>query len=419
MNKIYTNNNFHGKIDGNRCVDYYRKINNKTASSKEAIENIIDVLNIEDIDGVQFVNEFWTKVFLQNDEDEFIGGIKLILNKEDSLYSESNIAKTLEKMGTLILDKSRIKDNPLTHCKVYHSLGMFNKAIDELETLRNIINNNSEAKYSMDKGLTYDIVLANQSNYKHEKKIKDLNDKDMELLNNKYKEKYPQIDDYYKAYINIRKQYNKIKRIPESELEKYPEQERSKHKFRKLTPKESEKARKLNAISKELKQDFIDCLNAKIRPIVFKCPLPDKGCPDYGLIDFFNAEHIKALLPVKRGENYQNDLDCIIHDLDELLKECNFTDKQRTLIEMLREDKTYEFMGQQIGVDRSTVNKYINLAVNKIVNKYEEQYEDWYYMNVQKGKYKKCNKCNKVKLTSKFSKKGKGLQPYCKECQRK
>ena len=65
-----------------------------------------------------------------------------------------------------------------------------------------------------------------------------------------------------------------------------------------------------------------------------------------------------------------------------------------------------------IGYSKKVTNNPKN-----IVQAYEEKIEDIYYLNIRKGKYKKCNVCGEVKLTNKFNKNGKqGLMPMCKKC---
>ena len=66
------------------------------------------------------------------------------------------------------------------------------------------------------------------------------------------------------------------------------------------------------------------------------------------------------------------------------------------------------------------INKHIDLIVNKIVNKNWDLYEEWYYLNICKGTYKKCSKCNEIKLTSQFDKNGsRGYKSMCKQCRKK
>ena len=65
-----------------------------------------------------------------------------------------------------------------------------------------------------------------------------------------------------------------------------------------------------------------------------------------------------------------------------------------------------------------SITEYLDRAIGVLIKQYERDYEDWYYLNIRKGTYKRCNKCNEVKLSSRFDRKGKGLFPICKECRK-
>ena len=54
----------------------------------------------------------------------------------------------------------------------------------------------------------------------------------------------------------------------------------------------------------------------------------------------------------------------------------------------------------------------------------EDQYLNWYYLNIEKGKYKKCSRCGQIKLAhNKYFSKNKtskdGYYSICKECRNK
>lgn len=406
MNKNYVNNAFYGEINNKKGTDYYNDaLKIRCGNTEETLEKIHKILGTEFIDGEEFYDEFWTKVMLQNDEDEYIGGVKLILNKDDSLYSETNIAKTLELMGTSIIRSEKKKDNPEQYIRVFHSKEMFLKALNEQESIRAILNSTSQGKYAIDKGVEDVFILSNQTNYKKEKKITELDDKHLKILNDTYGSKYPQVNDYYIGYINMKKQLNEYRQIKET---------------RKLTKEENYKCSILNKNIKSLKNDFIECINNKVRPIVFKTPLPDGGNPSWDEFDFFDKTHVRALLQVPKNDmDLQDDLSCIVRDLNNYIKECNFTDIQRTVLDLWRKDKTQEDIGNTLGVNKSVINGHISAIVTKIIAKHEEHFINYYYLNLVKGVYKTCKKCNEVKLIHEFSKNGTRYRPTCKKCNRK
>ena len=407
MNNVsFNNNKFNGKIGNKRACDYYNKSKYlRFDTSDEMIDEINNILGMEVINNKEFYDEFWEKVFLQNDEDGYNGGIKLILNTTDNLYSESNIASTLELMGTLIIRSERKRDNPEQYIKVYHSREMFNKAIDEQNAIRHIAENTSEGKYSKEKGLDDFFVLANQMNYKMEKRFDKLDDKHLEKLDKEYGSKYPQVHEYYMGYLNMKhklKEMNEIKKL------------------RELNKDENLKYKLIKKNIRSLKEDFLDCINKKARPIVFKAPLPDSGSPDWGEFDILDKKHIRYALPLTKGNDMQDDISVIIRDLNNTIEECEFTKIQSDVLELLRKDKTQEDIGEILNIKQSTVNFHINAIVNKIYNKNLEKFTDFYYLNICKGEYKKCSKCGEIKLVSQFDKNGKrGYMSMCKQCRKK
>jgi hypothetical protein len=117
----------------------------------------------------------------------------------------------------------------------------------------------------------------------------------------------------------------------------------------------------------------------------------------------------------------QDDLSVIAKDLENTIKQCDFTDMQREVLQLWRADKTMEDIGDILGITHVTVIQHINSIVKKIVNKNLEKYEDYYYLNVCKGKYKKCSRCDEVKLISHFDKDktgAMGVKGMCKECRK-
>ena len=445
MSKKFVNNKFNGAINGKRCKDYYNKSKKYGGDLYEQIEIAKEILGVEEIDGVQFTDEFWTKVFLQSDEDEYCGGIKLILSKDDSLYSESNVALTLEKIASDILGKDTKKISGDKKIKVYHSKSLFDKASKEYEELKRIgerststrgmINKGMSGEVSindLEKGMMVDIskdklkkiqeepVLANLMNYKLEKDLKGIKDWELEHINDMYKDRYPIVDLYYQEYLKMKRRYNELTYNPKEMWEHIEDvNERKKAKFRKLTNKEKIIRDLMGIQVVLLKDDFINIINAKIRPILFKAPLPDEGCPEWEMFDETDPEHIKAALRVNRGNDMQDELSVIIRDLEITVSQCKWTDRQKRILELLKTDMSLPQIAKEVNMDMKNFSREYDRMCKRIVDKNYEKIEDWYYLNIRYGSYKKCNKCKEVKLTSKFNKNGKYYFSKCKECQKK
>ena len=445
MSKKFVNNKFNGAIDGKRCKDYYKESKKYGTDLYNQIEIAKEILGVEEIDGVQFTDEFWTKVFLQSDEDEYCGGIKLILSKDDSLYSESNVALTLEKIASDILIKDTKKISGDKKIKVYHSKSLFDKASKEYEELKRIGERSTSTRGMINKGMSSDIsfddlkkgimvdiskdklekiqeepVLANLMNYKLEKDLKRIKDWELEYINDMYKDRYPIIDLYYQEYLKMKNRYYEFTYNPKEIWENIEDvNERKKAKIRKLTNEEKRIRDLMRRQVGLLKDDFINIINAKVRPILFKAPLPDEGCPEWEMFDETDIEHVKAALRVNRGNDMQDELSVIIRDLEITVNQCEWTDRQKRILELLKTDMPLLQIAEEVKMDMRNFDKEYNRICKRIVDKNYEKIEDWYYLNIRYGSYKKCNKCEEIKLTSKFSKNGNGLRSHCKKCMSK
>ena len=403
----FNNNNFNGKLEGKSAYKYYQAIKGlRKQNAKETIEFINEVIGTEFINDREFVHPFWEKVFIQKDErNEWEGGVKLVLSTSDNLYSDSNIATLLETMGTMIIESERKRDNPDKYIKVFRSTEMFAKAIDEQNALSQIVNSSSDGKYAKTMGRDDMFVLVNQMNYKMEKRRVKLNDKDLGELDKEFGCKYPVVHDYYITYSQYKKEIEKYRNMIKegkvfSDIEKYKYKYAKKH-------------------VKTLKNDFLDAIEKKERPILFKAPLPDEGCPEWSMFDETDVEHVKAALRVNRGNDMQDELSVIIRDLEITVSQCEWTDRQKRILELLKTDMPLPQIAKEVKMDVKNFSREYDRICKRIVDKNYEKIEDWYYLNVRYGSYKKCNKCEEVKLTTKFSKNGNGLRSHCKKCMSK
>lgn len=129
---------------------------------------------------------------------------------------------------------------------------------------------------------------------------------------------------------------------------------------------------------------------------------------------------------------FHTDLWAVMFDFDNLLRK---TLKDEPVLDLIVQYKIagcqnieiQQALERELGVKHSI--EYIsNLWRKKIPNllasRAEDEFLDWYYLEVEKGKYKKCNKCGQVKLAHNkyfsYNRTSKdGFYSICKNCRSK
>lgn len=386
------NNNFYGEIGGKNIYDYL-KLDYKLNTVDERIEYMNELFGLYNIDGENFYDEYWEEVFNQEREHS---KLNLILDKSKSTYSTSNIAESLEKMADYILKVDDYKDKDERKYVIYNSKELFDRACQEYNVTSNLARVNGGLGMM---GLTDDgEVEVNAFPFFQLPKNYNLV-KDIKIEKEDF-EKYPTLKNYNDFYMYLKQEYKNMFN-------------------RKLTPKDMRRKKLIKKVLSELKKDMIIAKKELQMPIIWKAPLKPTGCPDYNELDMFDKEVIKELLKVHKEVDLQDDLSCILVDLDNLIKKINFTNKQKDVLELWRKGLETNVIADELNVNSNNVVQCLNGAINLIVKQYKEDYENWYYLNIRKGQYKTCSRCGKTKLISQFDKDKTGrygVRGYCKDC---
>ncbi len=202
----------------------------------------------------------------------------------------------------------------------------------------------------------------------------------------------------------------------------------------------------------DLRKDQYVIKEAYRQPVVFKSvthskfytPLDEKitfdengFCVPQG-ISFINPAVCSAVLcnysklKMDSYSNFEKDTYFFMEAFDELctiaLKDYPLYDK---IVEMKIDGRQNVEIQQQLeaefGIKHSL--EYISSLWRKkipglIASAAEDQYLDWYYLNIEKGKYKRCSRCGEIKLAhNKYFSKNKtskdGFYSICKCCRNK
>lgn len=401
--------NFHGKIKGKDINDFTKGLDYNIESTYDRILHIKNKLGEYELDGAKFYHPFWEEIFEQSFDtklkregvyyvkelnqflttkefkkwctknniepsdyldletmfDGLNGGgtwnysnqntskIKLVLNSTDNIYSESNIAKGLEKIADYIL----AKDKKLEKVDYEFYTGEDLKKLEALDeaTIRKFTLATEEDKLLFYKDLAI--------NYKKEKK-QVLTSKDRET---EYLKDYVKAIDGCKHILGVlRKCDLHIKEfgsVQEEYKEIYERWNSNRHNLIKV-------ATGLPVDAKIVK----DMINGTI---YFKNPLRDEGSPDWDLVDMTNPSHVRALLYIKPNNNMQQDLACIVYDLDMLVKKSRLTKLQQKVLDRLRDGKSQVQIAKELGVSRQMINKHIDFIVAKVLKEVNKQLKNY------------------------------------------
>lgn len=386
----YTNNQFRGYIDGKTIWDYSGKLDYKIEKLDERLDKVSEVLNLDENGNSK--DSFWQEVW-------DMGICKAGLNTTDDLWSDTNVAKCLEGMGTYLLAKA--PKDPKCTIKVYDDYELFKRILKEKDLIHKYGNKEEDEV----------IVFKTKKNYKLAPK---------ETLKVEDRVKYSEIKDYYefKQYLlslSYTGQDSELKRESDSKRKALVEKINATSK----TDFTINNGKLYQMIKKQLpliEDDMFMVKASKERPIKWKAPLKDSGNEiDWDYLDMFDPSHVKPLLQVKKDIDLTND---ILIDMQTLIEKTDLNEKQMEILNMWRNDKTQQYIADEIGICQSNLKKQLDKIVRKIIDTYEREYaENHYYLNVVKGKYKKCSKCGEIKLIQCFDKNGKkGYRSSCKQC---
>lgn len=390
MGRIYFNN-FYGKIDNKGIYDYQiDKDKYKLETVEERIEYIKELLNLKYIDGVELNEDlFWDEIFEQKNEKR--SHINLSPNANEDLATDSNICKLLESLGTYILqpDEEYRKKNKL---KIYNNEEEFQKALKKEKSYIHKYGEQINEEDPM-------IVLKSVQNIKLVPK---------RTINKEYINEHEELQ-CYQDLINHLNEIQKNKEL-QNNINKKLNQNKNEGWFK----------YKCDYMKSSLRSDMEYVQNSYNPLYIPKKLLKDNGAVTWDCLDVLDTTHVKPLLQLYREKeeyNFTSDIDCILYDLGRVLKKVKFTDKQKEVLDLWMKGGTIKNIAKELNKPTGKVCNFLDRIVNKIVEIYEEELEDWYYLNVCKGEYKKCNVCGEIKLTNKFNKNGKqGLMPMCKKC---
>lgn len=375
-----------GNVQGKNIQDFIKQLD-FSLNQQERVE-LVNKLVYTQGDGM-FVDEFFEDMFEQKDAENGMdkSHIKLCLNSKDMLSMDDYTCKGLETIANYILfspDGERI--NKKTKYNFYPK-DIFEKKSAKEVSLEGFTESNCGNEIYYEEVI--DFLIREGINYK--KSIKQtIYGKDKSDLD---------VIKQYDDVINTLSVIMKDKDISSSTK------------------------KKIGMIMYGLKDDQLLCKDMLKGTIYFKQAMGDSTEIDYEQFDFSDKEQIIALLKVPTSTNFDSDLACLTYDLNNIIKKIQLTHSEKVVLNLWKnKDSTANKIAEYLNVSQPYITKTLNGIAKKISEQWWEDYENWYYLNIVKGSYKKCCRCNEVKLTNKFGKDSRNkdkLKNYCRKCDKK
>ena len=191
----------------------------------------------------------------------------------------------------------------------------------------------------------------------------------------------------------------------------------------------------------DLSQQQYAVKNAYRKPIQFNSLLPAQRVETEWnkYLDFKNWKHVAALLrnysklKTKSSDEIMNDIYWILIDLENIIEDVlpqNYPmlyDIMVSKVEEMHNDNVQKMLEEKYGKTFSIeyISSLFNNKIPKLIAEEAEKQElVWYYTFVEKGEWKKCNRCGQIKLLhtkffSKNSSSKNGFYSICKCCRNK
>lgn len=321
--------NFLASIDGTNANELNR-VMDRTLDNYEERKKCIE----STLEGTYFFGEYFTNYYNVN------------ASQNDYLSLENNVCKVLENYASYLLNSKDIEDEEAEVYKFYYDESEFRRAV------------NKDMKYDEKGPEVIDFLLANQSNYK---KAKDQKITSSDLKRNDY---LGDVLRDYQTYIDV---------LNNSNMQAY----------------------RRNRLKGEVQRDMILSKDSLLRVHGYNLRyFSESTQPNLEVVDFVdfnqlkgctlrvpedikdkNHANIDGLLRMKFNGDFQNDFQCILYDLDILIKKTKLTERERECLNYFRNGLTNTKTGDILGVSKQAVTQFIDSAIKKVNKKaYELQW---------------------------------------------
>ena len=436
---MLTNVRFKGEIDGKNLYSYKYKIdwNEKDFNKRKLLLNDILNLNEYGMSDDLFWQDIWD-----------CGICKVNIGVNDSRWEETDVAKFLESMGSYLLygyekkEKKRNKEIELNEGWTYNDVvtdknyrlappikiqqsdykvrDLFNGSYEDY------VNKVSKTRYEIKSRDSWERIKHNE-----EEKIKLLTDArhNLNILKGQMEKMKKEGSLQYNKNEVIKVPNMNVQLKLSKQLERYglPNEDilDIENKIYVTRDRRTNVALyHLQDSLKNMKDYMISCKLAYTNIVKIN---PPKCSTNYNIlekIDYLDSTHITVMLSLGGMKlDPSKELAIVAYDINKKVKDMyslgELSDRDMYIIEGIRYNVSYGTLAKELNIKLQNVEKTLNRICDRIVKSFYEDIIDLYFLNINKGTYKKCNKCGEIKLINQFDIKRSnkdGYKNHCKKC---
>lgn len=363
--------NFTASLDGVTANDLAKKLDRDKSEYRDRLKHVEDIL-----DNTEFFNIYYEDYFNPN------------ISMNEYIASESNISVLLENYASYLLNSEHCEEEALYKIKKGELLPKLD--ISENAPPESVGAQGIQRSLSQEPSIKYEFY-TDENNFR-----KALN-RDMSIEGMSGNGATEHVIDFL---LNIGSNFKKSKdqTITSKDLNRTDflgsvlRDYQTYLEFLRNIPKDSPNYKRfvVDRIKGSVKQDMIDAKDGLLRVHGYNLRYFSESTePYYDAINLGDPEQlvgfkddnqpkgeitIKGLLYMKFNGDFQNDFQCILYDLEKLIERTPLTDKQRSVILMVRDGYSNFDIAQELSIDKSNIKtKYIEPSAKKIAEQVRKE----------------------------------------------
>lgn len=363
--------NFTASLDGVTANDLAKKLDRDKSEYRDRLKHVEDIL-----DNTDFFNIYYEEYFNPN------------ISMNEYIASESNISVLLENYASYLLNSEHCEEEVLYKIKngeLLPKLDMSENAPPESVGAQGI-----QRSLSQEPSIKYEFY-TDENNFR-----KALN-RDMSIEGMSGNGATEHVIDFL---LNIGSNFKKSKdqTITSKDLNRTDflgsvlRDYKTYLEFLRNIPKDSPNYKRfvVDRIKGSIMQDMIDAKDGLLRVHGYNLRYFSESTePYYDAINLGDPEQlvgfkddnqpkgeitVKGLLYMKFNGDFQNDFQCILYDLEKIIERTPLTEKQRSVILMVRDGYSNFDIAQELSIDKSNIKtKYIEPSAKKIAEQVRKE----------------------------------------------